>query len=161
MKVCLVIASVLIPFSCFAKQKVENHGGSAQEVTYCDLMRNPSSFTGRRIRVRAVYTYMFELSRLKPPVCCAKSDVPIWVEFSDQMKGNSRKLFHRFPKGMGFVLATFEGTFEGDGPYGDGGYRFKFAVDGIANLERKTNPRPPYRPEWVPDCEASREGGAG
>jgi len=89
----------------------------AQIVTYCQIIKAPSSLVGKRIRVRAVYSYMFELSRLKSPECCPDRDVGIWVEFNEEMKGSSKKLFHKFSEGMGTVLATFEGTLQ------DGGLR--------------------------------------
>jgi hypothetical protein len=127
----------------------------AQIVSYCELIKVPASFVGKRIRVRAVYSYMFEVSRLKSSTCCPDRDVPIWVDFDEEMEGGSKKLLHKFPKGMGFVLATFEGTLQGGGPYGDGGYRFKFAVDKIENLENKANPSPEHHPAWIPICEAS------
>lgn len=98
---------------------------------------------------------MVEISRLKSPECCEERDIPIWVDFNEELEGSSRRLFRRFPKGMGFVLATFEGTLEGGGSYGDGGYRFKFAVDKIENLENKANPSPRHQPEWIPNCETS------
>jgi hypothetical protein len=130
-------------------------GIPAQIVTYCQLVKAPSLFVGKQIRVRAVYSYMFEVSRFKSPECCPDRDVPIWVEFSEEVEGSSKKLLHKFPKGMGLVIATFEGTLQGGGPYGDGGYRFKFAVDKIENLENKTNPSPDHHPSWIPICEAS------
>jgi hypothetical protein len=130
-------------------------GSPAQIVTYCQLIKAPSSFVGKRIRVRAVYSYMFEVSRLKSPECCPDRDIPIWVDFNEELEGSSQKLLHKFPKGMGLVLATFEGTLQGGDSYGDGGYRFKFAVDKIENLENKANPSRDHHPSWIPICDAS------
>lgn len=57
---------------------------------------------------------------------------------------------------MGLALATFEGTFESGGPYGDGGYRLKFTVDKIEKLEAVAKPSTDHHPAWVPkDCETS------
>jgi hypothetical protein len=122
-----------------------------QIVTYCQIMKAPSSLVGKRIRVLAVYSYMFELSRLKSPECCPDRDVRIWVEFNEEMNGSSKKLFHKFPEGMGTVLATFEGTLQDGGPYGSGEYRLKFTVDKIESLENRA--KPSQHPSWIPVCD--------
>lgn len=135
----------------------DNRGGPPQDLTYCQLVKDPSVFSGKRIRVRAIYAYFFEVSRLKPSACCPEGDVAIWVEFDDELKGSSKRLLHRFPKGLGFVLATFTGTLQGGGPYGDGGYRFKLVVDHIENVEAKAKPRLGQFPVWTPqNCETPR-----
>jgi hypothetical protein len=79
----------------------------------------------------------------------------MWVDFDEELEGSSKKLFHKFPKGMGSVLATFEGTFDGGGPFGDGGYRFKLTVDKIENLENEAKPSLQHQPAWIPNCEVS------
>jgi hypothetical protein len=152
----VLVVAIFVSGSIVKSLAQTSTANPAQIVEYCQLVRAPSSFVGKRIRIRAVYSYMFEVSRLKPPACCPDRDVPIWVDFNEELEGSSRKLFHKFPKGMGFVLATFEGTLQGGGPYGDGGYRFKFAVDKIENLENKANPSPDHHPSWIPICEASQ-----
>jgi hypothetical protein len=154
LKGSFLVTTLLLSVNCFAGQKAEKPVSTAQGITYCELAKNPSSFMRKRIRVRAIYSYMFEVSRLKAPECCPGRDFPIWVEFSEEVKGSSKRLLRRFPK-AGSVLATFEGLLEGTGPYGDGGYQFKFTVDRIENLEHKTNPSPANRPEWMPNCEIS------
>ncbi|HVA16174.1 MAG TPA: hypothetical protein VMV59_00525 [Candidatus Dormibacteraeota bacterium] len=139
--------------TAYPKDKPDN---APKEITYCQLARDPAAFSGKQIRVRAIYKYMFEMSRLKSPTCCAERDVPIWVDFDEKLGGNSRKLFRRFPKGMGLVLATFAGRFEGGGPYGDGGYRFKFTVDEIEKLEDRAKPSLNHDPPWIPkNCDTS------
>jgi len=155
MRLCIVVASFLISPNCLAGETTNKVGSPAQEVAYCQLTEAPSSFVGKQIRVRAIYSYMFEVSRLKSPVCCPGRDVSIWIDFDEGLDGGSKKLLHKFPKGMGFVLATFEGIFQGEGAYG-GGYQFKFAVDKIEKLENNANPSPLHHPSWVPkDCETS------
>jgi hypothetical protein len=56
---------------------------------------------------------------------------------------------------MGLALATFEGTFEKGGPYGDGGYRFKLNVDKIDKLEATAKASNHGIP-WIPtNCEVA------
>jgi hypothetical protein len=146
------LLALLVP-CCFAKpQKSE---ALAQEVSYCELVKTPLSFSGKRIRVRAIYKYGFEIQRLDQPACCPNA-AKIWVEIESRPEGDSLKLFRKFPKGMGLALATFTGTFESGGPYGDGGYRLKLSVDQIEKLEGTAKPSPSYSPAWVPqNCEKS------
>jgi hypothetical protein len=131
-------------------------GMIAQEVSYCDLVKAPQQFAGKRIRVRAIYKYGFEIQRLDPPACCPEREAKIWVEIEDELQGGSLKLYRKFPKGMGLSLATFEGIFEAGGPYGDGGYRLKFTIDTIENLEATAKISTRHEPAWVPkDCEVA------
>jgi hypothetical protein len=145
---------VLVLLASFCAAAAQQHGSAIQEVSYCDLIKSPLSFSGKQIRVRAIYKYGFEIQRLDPPVCCPERGTEIWVETEGNLEGNSRKLFRKFPKGMGLALATFVGTFESGGPYGDGGYPFKLTVDQIEKLEATAKPSPSHDPAWVPEnCE--------
>lgn len=136
--------------------KAQQSQDITQSVAYCTLAREPQSFAGKRIRVRAIYKYGFEIQQLDPPTCCAGRGPKIWVEMEPGLQGNSLKLFRKLPKGMGLALATFAGTFESGGPYGDGGYRLKFTVDQIENLEGTAKASPNHNPAWVPEnCEKS------
>src|SRR5579883_3651657 len=149
----VLLLGLLAP-CCFAKPQRLN--APAQEVSYCELVKTPMSFSGKRIRVRAIYKYGFEIQRLEQPTCCPNA-AKIWVEIHSGLEGNSLKLFRKFPKGMGLALATFVGTFESGGPYGDGGYRLKFSVDQIEKLEATAKPSPSREPAWVPkNCESSK-----
>lgn len=66
MKSCILMLGsvfVLLASSCsVAAQKSE----TVQEVSYCDLVKAPEQFVGKRIRVRAIYKYGFEMQRLAP-----------------------------------------------------------------------------------------------
>jgi len=155
MKSCIIaLVLVLLALSCpAAGQKPKS---AVQAVSYCDLVKAPQQFAGQRIRVRAVYKYGFEIQRLDAPACCPERGAKIWVEIEEGLEGRSLKLYHKFPKGMGLALATFEGTFESGGPYGDGGYRLRFTVDKIERLEAMAKPSAHHDPAWVPkDCETS------
>jgi hypothetical protein len=131
-----------------------------QDVDYCQLAKDPSSFTGKRIRVRALYVYGFEVQMLKSPACCPVPEPKMGVDFDPAMDDRSEKLFHKLDKGMGFALAVFVGRFErvsnvsSELPSGD---RFQFTVDRIEKVEKSVRSSEPGKnPSWVPrDCVVS------
>jgi hypothetical protein len=114
----------------------ENQGGALEEVAFCDLIKTPSAFAGKRIRVRAVYRYAFEVQRLEAPACCSGETAKIWIEVDPFLKGKSLRLFHSLPKGQGVVLATFTGTFESGSTFGTFADKSELVVDGIERMER-------------------------
>jgi hypothetical protein len=63
----------------------------------------------------------------------------MWVDFDDDLDSRSRKFLHKFPKGMGFVLATFTGLIESGQSYGTG-QRIRLIVDRIELVEKAENP---------------------
>jgi hypothetical protein len=135
------------------------YGSTTPDIStpYCNLMNDPASFAGKRILVRAVYRYGFEIQRLDATECCPGKKLKIWVEMqlSDR---KSRRLFDKFPKGMGFALATFGGVFETGGPYGDGDYRFRLTVSHIESVEATAHPSEAGNPPWTAaDC-SSQDG---
>jgi hypothetical protein len=117
---------------------------------YCDLAKAPQLFLGKRIRVRAIYRYGFEIQRLDPPMCCPERGAKVWVEIKPDLDDRSRRLLRKLPRGMGLALATFEGALEGGGPYGDGGYRLRFTVDKVEKLEATAKASADHEPAWVP-----------
>lgn len=141
------VALVLIISSCFATAQEPE---TVQPVSYCDLVKAPQEFAGKRIRVRAIYKYGFEIQRLDSPVCCPDNGGKIWVEIESRLGRDSLKLYRKFPKGMGLALATFEGSVESGGPFGDGGYRLKFTVKKIEKLEAVAKASAQHDPVWVP-----------
>jgi len=125
-----------------------------QDVTYAQFARDPSSFSGKRIRIRAIFVYGFELSTLRSSTQCTEHDPPVWVDFDGTLRGKSKKLFDDFPKGMGFVLAKFVGKIETAGPYGTG-QRVRLVVDQIEDVEAEQNAKRGI-PVWVPhNCPSS------
>jgi hypothetical protein len=149
------IASTLLLLNCCVAQATNEPEIAPKEVTYCQLAKDPSPFVGRRLRIRAIYRYGFEIQRLESAVCCPERGAKIWVEMGT-LEEDSQKLLHKFPKGMGLVLAVFVGTFEGGGPYGDGGYRFRLTVDQIEKIESTARASPGHDPVWVPqNCETT------
>ena len=123
-----------------------------EEVTVCQLAKNPTAYSGKRIRIRAIYSYMFEVSRLKSPTCCPESGSLIWVDFDE---GKAEGLLRQLPEGMGVVLAVFVGTVETGKVYGSFGERVRLVVDRIEKIEqREHHPHPNRSPKWVPqNCE--------
>jgi hypothetical protein len=122
---------------------------AAQQVPYCELVKTPQLYSGKLIRVRAIYKYGFEIQRLDPAACCPDGTGKIWVEL------DSPALLKKFPPGMGLALATFEGTFDTTGPYGDGGYMFRLTVSKIDKIEAVAKPSARGEPKWVPNCNAT------
>jgi len=111
MKVQLIVLTVLL-LNCSVGKAADKPEIAPREVTYCQLVKDPSSLTGKRLRIRAIYRYGFEIQRLEPVVWCSERGVKIWVGMGN-LEESSRKLLHTFPRGMGLALATFVGTFEG------------------------------------------------
>jgi hypothetical protein len=127
-----------------------------RDVTHCQLAKDPSAFSGKRIRIRAIYSYMFEVSRPKLPTCCSDHDPQIWVNFDEELEGSSKRLFHKFPEGAEVVLAVFVGKVETGSVYGPFGERVRLVVDRIEKLEKKANPGAGQNPSWVlQNCEPS------
>jgi hypothetical protein len=122
--------------------------------SYCALTADPASYVGKRVQVRAVYRYSFEVQDLDAPECCPGKRIKIWVEI-EPSDAKSKRLFRKFPKAMGLVLATFSGTFETGGPFGNGG-RYRLAVDQIEKLEAVGDPAKTSELSWANhDCKIS------
>ena len=119
------------------------------DITYCQLASNPAQYAGKRLRIQAIYSYMFEVSTLLPPTCCNEHNIDMWVDFDDELEGESQKLFSKFPQGMGFVLAVFVGTIETGGAYGTG-QRFHFFVEHIEEVRQQAKSPLKKFPRWIP-----------
>ena len=128
------------------------------DVSYCQLAKDPSAWTGKRIRVRAIYHYGFEFSRLESPVCCQEGGPKIWLEIGSEYDGRSERLLHKLDKvGMGYALVVFAGRFEGGS--GAMGEKFHLVLDKIENLEKTVKAVPKSKlPRWVPQgCKAAAQ----
>jgi hypothetical protein len=147
------VALIAVLFVATDLRAVDKPESRAKDVSYCDLVKTPQLFSGKRIRVRAIYDYAFEIQSLNQPGCWPTHGDRIWVEIEAELEGSSLKLFRKFPKGMGSALATYEGRFETGQAYGDGGYRSKLTVDKIEKLEA-TAKASKDKTAWVPkNCE--------
>jgi hypothetical protein len=151
------IVVLVMSVGAWGDDRVES---TPQDVDYCQLAKDPSSFIGKRIRVRALYVYGFEVQMLKSPGCCPVPEPKMGVDFDTAMDDRSEKLFHRLDKGMGFAVAVLVGRFErisnvsSQLPSGD---RFQLTVDRIERVEKSARFSGPGKtPSWVPrDCTVS------
>jgi hypothetical protein len=149
--------SLLLSNACQALA-LPKYEADPQEVTYCQLAGDPTKFSGKRIRIQAIYSYMFEVSALRAPTCCPEHDIGIRVDFDSELEGESKRFFNKFPKGMGFVLAIFVGTIETGDAYGTG-QRVHFFVEHIEEVKQMANPPQGQFPAWIPQgCKASVPG---
>jgi hypothetical protein len=60
----------VVVLACSAEWADDRPASPPLDVTYCELAKHPDSFTGKTIRLRALYVYAFEVQMLKSPVCC-------------------------------------------------------------------------------------------
>jgi len=126
---------------------------AAQQVTYCQLIANPGQYVGKRVRVRAIFRYAFELQRLEPETCCSGKGPGIWVKMLLDSDSPSEKRFRRLPKGEGIALLTVIGKFEKEnGMFGE---QFTLHVDELGKIERTSHSADlKTRPFWASRCEA-------
>lgn len=102
-------------------------------VTYCDLLNDAGKNDGKLVRVRATYRYGFEWQEMFCLGCRDRGKT--WLEFDTDSDRELRGALKRLPKDQGTVNAIFEGTLTStDGPFGDGGYRFKFVAKSISDV---------------------------
>ena len=73
MRLRLLAIFLLLPYSreATASPKYETE---PQDISYCQLAGDPGKFSGKRIRIQAIYSYMFEVSSLRPPTCCTEHE---------------------------------------------------------------------------------------
>ena len=103
-------------------------------VAYCDLVNNPEKYDGKEVTVRATYRYGFEWQEIFCLEC--RKVGKTWLEFDDDAAAQYKAALKKFPKHQGTVNAVFAGIFQSSkGPFGDGGYRFRFVVKGINSEE--------------------------
>jgi hypothetical protein len=141
----LLLVLIICSARTTASREIET---PVQDVTYEQFASDPSHYSGMRIRIRAILVYGFELSKLTSPIRCREGNLAVWVEFDEDMKGNSKKLFKRFPEGMGYVLGVFVGKVETGKAYGTG-QRVQFTIDQIEKVEAQRSPKY-QKPSWLP-----------
>lgn len=107
----------------------------SKAIDYCELLRSPTDFDGKKVTVKATYRYGFEWQEL---FCLPCRDIgKTWLEIEDDLiSSRSRKTLKKLPKDGGTVTAIFTGRFESSkGPFGDGSYRFRFVLNEIEQPE--------------------------
>jgi hypothetical protein len=152
---CWLALVVLLSSVCAAAKVNDSGRGVPLEVTYCQLVGNPSAYLGKRIVVRAIYGYGFEVKVLKSPTCCPGIEPQLGVAFDPEMDGHSQRLFLKLDKGMGTALAVFVGKLgkvsnvSSQLPSGD---RFELSVDRIEKVEKSARWKGSH-PTWASiDC---------
>lgn len=146
-RVFSILGLILLPFLWQAALGQENNN-NPMTVEYCALVRNPEKYDGKEVTVRATYRYGFEWEEMFCLDCRDKGKT--WLEIDDdEVTAKSRKILKKFPKDAGTVNAVFTGTFESSkGPFGDGGYRFRFVLKSISQAEVVT--KSGWDPEQLP-----------
>lgn len=105
-------------------------------VEYCDLIKNPEAYDGKEVTVRATYRYGFEWQEIYCLEC--RNLGKTWLEIWDITK-KSKKIFRKFPENDGTFNAIFTGIFQSSkGPFGDGGYPYRFMLKEISQAELVT-----------------------
>ncbi len=142
---------ILLPFLWQVTLGQENSYNKTT-VEYCDLIKNPEIFDGKEVTVRATYRYGFEWSEI---FCIECRDFgKTWLEIGYITK-KSERVLKKLPKDDGTVNAVFTGTFESSkGPFGDGGYRFRFLLKSISDVDLVT--KSGADPEQLPDKERKK-----
>ena len=112
-------------------QNTPSPSDSIPTVSYCDLVRNPSAYADKLIRVHATWVYGFEITALYDAACLDR-DNRAWFETvdEDQLCPTSKKNFRKLKK-EGFAKAdvTVVGKLYSGHRFGhENGYNFKFVV---------------------------------
>jgi len=119
----------------------------AETVTYCQLLKTPTAYDGKLIRITGVYLYSVETQRLLSSSCCEDRDPGTWVEFGE-LDPKSRKRVHHFPEGTGMVLGTFVGRLgHSSNPQGS---QFTLTVTAVENVERVAKGSQIKKAAWAP-----------
>ena len=103
------------------------------DVSFCDLVSEPSRYSGRQVRVRAVYRYGFEWAQLYSLHC---SDSPkVWVDVSDSYVHDTPRSIRRRLEGGGPEGRTVGVVAVGqihDGGFGpSGSFPLEFVIDRV------------------------------
>lgn len=131
---------VCLPLACPGWITARTQSKSNQElegytqVSYCDLIRNLKEYENKRVAVSASYRYGFEWQELFCMKCRGQGKT--WLEFNEKTADAVRHALRKAPRDHGIINATFYGTLDGsNGPYGDGGYSYRFDVESIKDVK--------------------------
>ncbi len=107
-------------------------------VSYCELIRNPSAYDGKKVRIAATYRSGYEWSELYDPDCF-DFERRTWVEF-ENLNAESRRVLEdlRTERSEGRTLSvTFAGIFESStGVYGHrNDYKYLLKVSNVDQAE--------------------------
>src|SRR6266850_2891181 len=118
----------------------------AQQVSFCDLIRNPAQYNKAIVRTKALLHRNQENEFLDDPQCGVEAAGLVWVTFDSSYVYSDEKLKRQLiemirPKPgapTGTARVTVVGRFDGPdgGPYGHlDGYRFRFAIIRLERVE--------------------------
>jgi hypothetical protein len=74
---------------------------SETDVSFCELVKNPQLYNGKKVTVRATYKYGYEWQYLYCLTCLDRGKV--WLEIPSDVDDASVKALKRTPKGAGTV----------------------------------------------------------
>ena len=99
-------------------------------VAYCDLIRNPDTYSGKLVRTSAVYRFGFEWQEF---YCldCFELERRTWVEFDTDESSCAKRVSRRLTRAWAGTLSmTVVGEFQSsNGHYcHENGYRYQFMV---------------------------------
>jgi hypothetical protein len=113
-----------------SKQEMEGY----TQVSYCDLIRNLKEYEHKRVAVSASYRYGFEWAELFCMRCGGQGKT--WLEVAEKNANAFHRALRKAPRDDGIINATFYGILDGsNGPYGDGGYSYRFDVELVKDVE--------------------------
>lgn len=100
---------------------------------FCDLMRSPEKYNGKKVTVRATYRYGVEWSELYCLDCLDQGKA--WLDMPTSLENTSAKSLKKMPKGAGIVNLTVQGIFASGGTFGhSNAYRYKIEPTKISDV---------------------------
>ena len=131
MNLYLIIMLLLALPGSHPRQAKQSAAESAPTISYCELLREPSLYQGKLVRVAATWHYGFEWSYLYHRECMSRGN-KAWVEFVDedescpQTKKLSKRLKDDFDNKADVVAV---GTLAVGRGYGHmGAYQYQFTI---------------------------------
>jgi hypothetical protein len=105
-------------------------GKQAPTVTYCDLIRNPSRYDKKEVRVKAVFRVGYEWEEI---YCldCFDTDQRTWIKFDDEVDSCTKRDISKLigaREGTFSIVAVGEFQSSGRGYGHMGAYRYQFVV---------------------------------
>lgn len=135
----IFLLSVCLSLACLgwitarSQSRSDQELGDYAQVSYCDLVSHPKDYENKQVAISASYRYGFEWQELFCLTCRGQGKT--WLEFDEKTAGAVRRSLRKAPRNHGIVNATFYGTFESKGPYGDGGYLYRFNVKSVKEVK--------------------------
>jgi hypothetical protein len=140
-----ILIALVLPVLSLINYGRNNEPSDIPTMAYCDLVRNPTDFNEKIIRVRGAYRVGFEWSELYCSNCSERSD-RTWIEFSDELCPKSKEI-----KGDRIANVVFVGKFQTGRLYGhENGYRHQLVVTCVESAQTV------IKTSFVPDKQAQK-----